>query len=277
MIRIRSGASRSSWRRGTVTKEPPPTARMLWGGLARFAVAVLGIVAAAVVLAAAGMTIVAIVALFLAGVPIGVLAAGRLVALRFPAILLCAGLGAFSVWAIEDPPFGQIASGTPRPIMEAPLVGAYRDHGLRAARELASDTPIMARQRTVGTMTLAPLVGVDWKADQPVANWVVGYAFRSGIVGSRHPDHWAAPGELVRLIGRDTPQILDFAMVRALQHHDLRAADEIALFTWRASAADAMAAQATRLLILMAIVMGLWALCVGLLAWGAARRRAAGA
>jgi len=264
-------------RSGRARHEPPPTPRMLWLALPRFAVVIVLIVAVALVLAVLGMPIVAIVALFLAGVPLGVAAAGPLVALRLPAILLCSGLGAFSVWLIEDPPFGLIESGRPQPVDAAPFVAAYRDHGLQVARELASDTPISGGRRTVGTMTLAPLVAPGWDKNTPVADWVVGYAFRSGIVGPRHPDHWAAPGELVRLIGRDTAQVHDFAMARALERHALRTADTVALFTWRRSAADAMKAQALSLLVLMAIVMGLWTPCVGLLAWSAARRRAASA
>src|SRR5262249_29777751 len=101
------GTFRVAWRRGMAVPEgPTPTPRILIGGLVRFALAAVVVEAALIVLAAAGMPIVGIVVMFLAGVPIGLWAARRIPALRFPAILLMPALAAFSVWLIHEPPFG---------------------------------------------------------------------------------------------------------------------------------------------------------------------------
>ena len=169
---------------------PPPTPRVLVGGLVRFIVAALVVEAALLGLAAIGMPIAGIVVMFLAGVPIGLWVARHVAALRFPAILMMPALAVFSMILIHEPPAGAVASGPPQLLAQAPLVGGYRDHGLRVVRELAGEQLISGRGGSGGTMTVAPLVGPGWNVAEPVANWAVGTAFRSGRIGPRHPDRW---------------------------------------------------------------------------------------
>jgi len=224
-----------------------------------------GLVAAATL----GMPIPAIVILFLSSVPLGVIAAKPIPLMGFPAIFLTAGICVFSIWLV-DTPLGAVSDEPPQPFLSEPMVAAYRSDGLRIARDFADESSIFSKSSVVGLRTVAPVVADDWTPGAPARIWVVGYAFRSGKIGPRHPNHWNEPGDLIRLAGADAP-LAYHAIAQAQERFGLAGEGEPIAFTWRPNATRAMLDQIMSLAKLFAIFFGLYASLVGLHAYASRR------
>lgn len=231
--------------------------------LIRFAIAGTIMIGAMTALSLFGTPVPALIALFLASVPLGIWAARPLPALAFPALFFVAGICVFGIWLVDTPPVGAIVEGEPRPFASAPFVAAYRGSDWRIARDFAEESKIHARKGAVGVRTVAPVNAPSWSPLQPANVWVVGYAFNSGKIGPRHPQHWQAPGELVRLVGADMPAALA-AIETTAAKRGLFVGEEIAAFTWRPSAAIDMRDQAFALAKLFGIFFALFAAAVAL-------------
>lgn len=189
--------------------------------------------------------------------------------LRLAAVFLGASC-TMSVFCVDHAFFGRTVDGAPQLLRQAPLTAAYRPDGWRIAKEFAMDTRMtVSRGKHVGTYWIAPLLPPAWKRGDPVIAWVAASTYLSGKVGRLPLSDWDQPGELIRFTQFSPHWRL---ARRAAERHGLQIPQDIALFAWRPSAAQAMHEQRLVLLMLLGAINGLWLLGVLVAEWRKKRR-----
>ena len=198
---------------------------------------------------------------FLGGLVPAAMLARRCNAATFPILLLCAvTAGCVGMWT-DIAPFGRIVdlSG----VAAAPAdfdVAGYVAPEWRIDRAHAAESRLTGRRgRTLGTRTIAPLVGPAWTPEDPVSVWIAGYSYPSNTIGPRHPAHWAQPGEYPRLVGMDIDQAQDAALAAA-KAQGLVGAPNPVIVMYADDVRAAMFAQAVKLAEILGALLALWLL-----------------
>jgi hypothetical protein len=198
---------------------------------------------------------------FLGGLVPAAMFAGRCNAATLPILLLCA-LAAGSVGMGTDiAPFGRIVDLSDATQAPADFdVAGYVAPGWRVDAAHAAESRLTGRRgRTLGTRTMAPLVGPAWTPKDPVSVWIAGYSYPSNKIGPRHPVHWAQPGEYPRLVGMDSDQAEDAAFAAA-KAQGLISAPKAVIVMYADDVRAAMSAQAVKLAEILGALAALWLL-----------------
>jgi hypothetical protein len=178
-----------------------------------------------------------------------------------PILVLCAlTAGAVGIWTAAVP-IGHIVNLSGLSTAPANLdVAGYVAPGWRIETIRGVENRLTARRgKTVGTRTVAPLVGPTWSPKDPISIWVAGYAYHSNKIGPYHPAHWTQPGEYQRLVGADLGQARDAADRAAAAQGLINAANPILVMRVD-DAHQAMLEAATKLMGILAASLALWLL-----------------
>ena len=229
-----------------------------------FMIGVIAILANALIalaLAVSGALSPWIVLPFLGGLVPAAMLARRCNAATFPILLFCAAAaGCVGMWT-DIAPFGRIVdlSGVAAASADFDVAG-YVAPEWRIDRAHAAESRLTGRRgRTLGTRTIAPLVGPAWTPEDPVSVWIAGYSYPSNTIGPRHPAHWAQPGEYPRLVGMDIDQAQDAALAAA-KAQGLVGAPNPVIVMYADDVRAAMFAQAVKLAEILGALLALWLL-----------------
>lgn len=178
-----------------------------------------------------------------------------------PILVLCAlTAGAVGIWT-DAIPAGRIVNLSG--LSAAPTdfdVAGYAAPGWHIEMTRAAESRITGRRgRTVGTRTVAPLVGPTWSPKDRISVWVAGYAYPSHTIGPYHPAHWTQPGEYQRLVGADFGQARDAADRAAAAQGLINTADPILVMRVD-DVRQAMFATAAKLMEILTTLLALWLL-----------------
>lgn len=196
---------------------------------------------------------------FLGGLIPAAMLARRCNAATLPILLLCAvAAGSVGLWT-DIAPIGRIVDlSTVAEASAAFDVAGYVAPGWRIDTAHAAESRLTGRRgRTLGTRTIAPLVGPAWTPKDPVSVWIAGYSTPSNKIGPRHPAHWAQPGEYPRLVGMDIDQAQDAALAAA-KAQGLVSAPNAAIVMYADDVRAAMFAQAVKLAEILGALLALW-------------------
>jgi hypothetical protein len=176
-----------------------------------------------------------------------------------PILMLCAlTAGAVGIWT-DALPIGRIVNLSGLSAAPADFdVAGYAAPEWHIETTRGAESRLTGRRgRTVGTRTIAPLVGPTWSPKDPISVWVAGYAYPSNKIGPYHPAHWTQPGEYQRLVGADFGQARD-ASDRAAAAQGLVNATNPILVMRVDDARQAMIEAATKLTEIIATLLALW-------------------
>jgi hypothetical protein len=176
-----------------------------------------------------------------------------------PILVLCAlTAGAVGIWT-DALPIGHIVNLSGLSTAPANLdVAGYVAPGWRIETTRGAESRLTGRRgRTVGTRTVAPLVGPTWSPKDPISVWVAGYAYPSNKVGPYHPAHWTRPGEYQRLVGADLGQAKDASDRAAVAQDLVNAANPVVVMRVD-DAHQAMIEAATKFMATLAVLLALW-------------------
>jgi hypothetical protein len=195
---------------------------------------------------------------FLAGLLPAFIFSQRCPAASAPILFITALAPMGVVWQTEVAPLGEIIElASPANIPAGLPVAGYRAPGWRIDAARAQTSDIRARHGSAGDRTVAPLLPPDAKPDDPVALWVVGYAYKSGKIGLWHPAHWPEPGEFARVVGNDLWAAQETAL-SAAKAQGLRTGAAPIIVVRVDSALGAENAQRNTLVAIVGAVLALW-------------------
>jgi hypothetical protein len=162
------------------------------------------------------------------------------------------------VWLTDVAPIGRIvALADAASVPTDRDVAGYQAPGWRIDTAHKEESQIHVRRGGVGVRTVAPLLAPASAPHDPVALWVVGYAYHSGKIGPRHPAHWTEPGEFARLVGADLGEAQDAAL-HAAAAQGLATAPAPIMVVRVDDALASERAQAATLIKILLTILGLW-------------------